>query len=100
MYLFALDKILGKSPIGGINLITPENKTYTEAMSGYYPATYGFENDEEGNFPSGWIDNSTDPACTVEVIDQYDGHNKVMRLYDPNDERARAKMYFNLPQNG
>jgi len=25
-----------------ITIITPENKTYTESMSGYYPATYGF----------------------------------------------------------
>jgi len=28
-----------------ININSPENKTYVEPMSGYYPATYGFENE-------------------------------------------------------
>jgi len=31
---------------------TPENKTYGAPMSGYYPATYGFENDMVGSDPA------------------------------------------------
>ena len=28
-----------------VDILTPENKTYTEPTSGYYPGTFGFEND-------------------------------------------------------
>ena len=31
---------------GEITIVTPENKTYTGPDNGYFPATYGFENDE------------------------------------------------------
>ncbi len=40
-----------RSSDGEITIITPENKTYYQAMDGYYPATYGFENDEDGSDP-------------------------------------------------
>ncbi|GAG77035.1 unnamed protein product, partial [marine sediment metagenome] len=33
--------------ISPINIITPENRTYTQPMSGYYPGTYGFENEDD-----------------------------------------------------
>ena len=36
---------------GEITIVTPENKTYTEPNSGYFPATYGFENDLDGTIP-------------------------------------------------
>ena len=32
-----------------INITTPENITYTAPMGGYYPTTYGFENDKKNN---------------------------------------------------
>ncbi|MFX1316940.1 MAG: hypothetical protein ACFE9T_13845, partial [Promethearchaeota archaeon] len=40
-----------------INLTTPENKTYFDPMSGYYPATYGFESVNDGALPSDWTFN-------------------------------------------
>jgi len=46
---------LPKSSDGEITIMTPENKTYTQADSGYYPATYGFENDIEGSIPKEWV---------------------------------------------
>lgn len=36
-----------KTSAGEITIVTPENKTYTQPDSGYYPTTYGFENDVE-----------------------------------------------------
>ena len=38
-----------------ITIVTPENKTYTEPDSGYFPATYGFENDLDGSNPDDWV---------------------------------------------
>ena len=55
-----------------LNLITPENKTYIEPMSGYYPATYGFENDVDGELAKDWSG-----LATVEST--YMGHNKVIK---------------------
>ena len=69
-----------KSSAGEITIITPENKTYTEPDSGYYPATYGFENDLVGSNPEGWI--IWDEDDVIEVIDELDDHKKVLRLYD------------------
>ncbi|GAG53987.1 unnamed protein product, partial [marine sediment metagenome] len=37
-----------RASAGEIIIVTPENKTYTEPMSGYYPATFGFENEVDG----------------------------------------------------
>ncbi len=64
-----------------ISIITPENKTYTEPMSGYYPATYGFENDINGVEPNGWL--RWDPGIgTVRVISEKAGHKKVLEVND------------------
>ncbi|MFX1281422.1 MAG: hypothetical protein ACFFA3_18890, partial [Promethearchaeota archaeon] len=63
------------------NLITPENVTYTEPMSGYYPATYGFENDADGADPEEWLD-ASGVGSDVQVISNFLGHNKVLRGYD------------------
>jgi len=51
-------------------------------MTGYYPATYGFENDKTGNVPYGWIlENS---GGTASIIDSIGDHKKVLQLYDNN----------------
>ena len=74
-----------KSSNGEINLITPENSTYTEGMDGYYPGTYGFENDPNGNVPEEWTDSSTSD-CKVEIIDGSGDpyyHKKVLHIEDP-----------------
>ena len=64
-----------------ISIITPENIVYNDPMSGYYPATYGFESDDDGSFPGGWVELSGS-ACYVEVESSLDGHNKVLKLED------------------
>lgn len=64
-----------------ISIITPENTTYTEPMSGYYPGTYGFENDADGTSPEGWI-NQDWSGCTSEIISELGGHKKVLRQTD------------------
>ncbi|MFX0032043.1 MAG: zinc ribbon domain-containing protein [Promethearchaeota archaeon] len=71
-----------------ISILTPDNITYTESMSGYYLASYGFENDKDGSVPKGWIDESSGGGCLVDVKSQHDGHNKVLQLYDPDSSTA------------
>ena len=69
-----------------ITVITPENKTYTEPMEGYYPATFGFESDspgEEGtdiNFINRY--ESDHSLAYVKIIDEMNDHKNVMQLYD------------------
>ncbi|GAG83059.1 unnamed protein product, partial [marine sediment metagenome] len=62
-------------------IITPENITYNEPMSGYYPATFGFENDIISAPPQGLI-SEEGAGTTIQVIDQLDGHNKITELFD------------------
>jgi len=65
-----------KSSAGEITIITPENKTYTELDSGYYPATFGFENDKNNTIPEGWID------LTVELKKFPEHHDKLMEMIE------------------
>ena len=70
-----------KLSAGEITIITPENKTYTEPDSGYYPATYGFENDNNGDVPEGWrswVTVNPDPK----IISSMGTHNKVTEFRD------------------
>ena len=78
-----------------ITIDTPENKTYTEPMSGYYPATYGFENDIVNSFPYGWIDNDV-ATCETKVIGEKYGHNDVVQQYDDHGSAA-AQMNKDIP---
>ena len=73
-----------KTSAGEINIITPENKSYTAPMNGYYSGSYGFENDENGVFPEEWSEEGFGSFQNrVYVVDSKDGHNKVMYLNDP-----------------
>ncbi|MFX1392355.1 MAG: hypothetical protein ACFFAH_02170, partial [Promethearchaeota archaeon] len=62
------------------NIITPENKVYSGPMSGYYPATYGFENDEIGSDPEEFSTSET--GGSIEVIEVLGGHRNIVDLYD------------------
>ncbi len=68
----------------GINLITPESKTYTEPMSGYYPATFGFEDEDDGTSNPRAFNNIIYASCDSQVISEIDNHKKVLRAYDNN----------------
>ncbi|MFW9876067.1 MAG: hypothetical protein ACFFG0_23435 [Candidatus Thorarchaeota archaeon] len=64
-----------------IKIINPQNQTYYNPMHGYYPATFGFENDDSGKSPANWTE-STGSNCSVQVIDSFDCHNSVIDCYD------------------
>jgi len=84
-----------------INIITPENRIYNAPMSGYYPATYGFENNEDGNFPNEWIESGVGAyQGKTTIINAYDGHNKVMHIDDDSTSvRVTADQIFNEEQS-
>ncbi len=64
------------------SIVSPENKIYSPPLEGYYPATYGFEIDEDGDFPYGLVDESTG-TCIVGIASEVDGHKKVIDYNDP-----------------
>ncbi len=73
-----------------LNIITPENNTYTEPISGYYLGIYGFENDDPSTEPSGWI--TYEIGGTLQVIDELSNHKKVVELLDTSDTE-KINMY-------
>ena len=75
-----------------ITIITPENKTYVEAMSGYYPGTYGFESDKIGSDPTGFTIYET--GGTIEVIEELGDHRNVVDLYDKSGKIEKQLIYF------
>jgi len=81
-----------------INIFSPENITYTAPMSGYYPATYGFENEEDGNFPMGWIDESTGTLSEVVVASELAGHKKVLHYYSYATHYSITRLDLSSPQ--
>ncbi len=83
-----------------IVLQTPENKVYKAPMSGYYPATYGFEKSEIGTVPKGWL-NTSESGCSVEVIEEVGNHRNVVELYDhSNTTRSHIFNSFSLKSHG
>ncbi|NVM36487.1 MAG: hypothetical protein HWN81_12900 [Candidatus Lokiarchaeota archaeon] len=92
-----LDK-LPKLSATSINITTPENKTYTEPMGGFYPATYGFENESDGTNGTdiGFVD-SLDGGGSVEVISELTGHSKVI-YYNTTANWQWANNSFELSQ--
>jgi len=82
-----------------MNIITPENKTYLAPMSGYYPATYGFENDMVGSDPAGW--NIFEGAGYVNVKDEMNNHKSIVEMYDnTNANHDELHNSFSLQTNG
>ena len=58
---------------------SPESKIYTEPTSGYYLATYGFESDLN------WFEEIDTLGGTVKIIEELNGHKKVLDLHDTSD---------------
>ena len=87
-----------KISAGEITIVTPENKTYIAPMSGYYPATYGFENDEDGSFPAEWIDDSTGGLSNVSVVSEMAGHKKVLFYDSFGTSYSRTSINLSSPQ--
>ena len=82
-----------KTNAGEINILTPENKTYTTPDSGYFPATYGFENDIIGSEPSGISNTVVDTGCSLQVIGEMGGHKNIVEL---NDQSSGGRSHFSI----
>ncbi len=90
---------LKTAAIQDINITTPEEIIYTSPMSGYYPATYGFENDQNGQNPTGWVYNSI--IGDAHIVEDFNGHNKVARIFDNNGAfEFWVINYFSSKSNG
>ena len=83
---------------GEITIITPENKTYYELDDGYYPATYGFDNDLPGSEPSGWVVRQPDGDGFIEVDAIHAGHKNVVELRKTGGT-DKAQLTKNFPDN-
>ena len=82
----------------GINITTPENITYTAPMSGYYPATYGFENDAIGSDPMEW--SVYEVGGTVNAIDSLGNHNKIVEVHNTAGDHTRLTNIFSTRATG
>ena len=63
-------------------LLSPEDKTYTSPMSGYYPATYGFENEAVGTsgLDIAFVDMyDTSDITEVLILEELDGHKNILK---------------------
>ena len=69
-----------KSSDNKININTPDNITYTEPMSGYYPATYGFENCLQGELPTDWWYWTHDGSGYYQITSELNGHKNVLEM--------------------
>ncbi|MFX1532540.1 MAG: hypothetical protein ACFFBC_15590 [Promethearchaeota archaeon] len=67
-----------------INIISPENITYSAPMSGHYPGTFGFENSVDGESQPKGFNNTYALNCSGEIVSEVNGHKKVLRAYDYN----------------
>ncbi len=68
-------------------------------MSGYYPATYGFENDEVDSVPLGWTDESGGTS-SIKIVASEDGHNKVLELKEGSSGDPYAVNAIDDVENG
>ncbi|MFX0029722.1 MAG: hypothetical protein ACFE8B_10970, partial [Candidatus Hermodarchaeota archaeon] len=86
-----------------ITILSPESIIYSEVQEeGYYPATYGFDSNEDDSFPTGWTaDLINGHAKVVSGIGDpgVDEHKKVLELYDDEGASgAPTKIYNTLGQ--
>ncbi|NVM35320.1 MAG: VCBS repeat-containing protein [Candidatus Lokiarchaeota archaeon] len=70
-----------KTNDSSISIISPENKSYSEPMHGYFPSTYGFDNEQTGDSGTDldFIDiDFSNGTSGIHVVDELDGHKKVI----------------------
>jgi len=68
-------------------------------MSGYYPATFGFENDEDNQDPENWVIDKE--STIIEVLPELNNHKKVLRLGDFSTvDPSRIYNSFSPKENG
>lgn len=81
-----------KTQANQISIVNPENRTYSVPMNGYYPGTCGFEEEADGNNPEGW--EIYEGGGTINTISEYNGHKKVIELYDSQATNVRLSQVF------
>ena len=78
-----------------IDILTPENKSYTGPMSGYYPATYGFENDV-GKIGTQISFCQYSGHGSTNIISELGGHKNVLHVYYGSGWEAVHNYYKNV----
>ncbi|MFX0187987.1 MAG: hypothetical protein ACFE8A_09640 [Candidatus Hodarchaeota archaeon] len=63
-----------------IIIISPEEKAYTEPMSGYYPATYSFDEQEAGTNGTDIDFIDADINNMASIVSEIDGHKNVLEI--------------------
>ena len=98
--VYYIDDVILNNDSTLINILTPRDETYTEPMQGYYPGSYGFENDNIGSFPAGWSEEGDGSyQGRVYIVDSKEGHNRCMYLNDPGGGiHLYPRQYFSVPQ--
>ena len=81
-----------KTQANQISIVNPENRTYSVPMNGYYPGTCGFEEEADGNNPEGW--EIYEGGGTINTISEYNGHKKVIELYEFQATNVRVSQVF------
>ncbi|MFX0030425.1 MAG: esterase/lipase family protein, partial [Candidatus Hermodarchaeota archaeon] len=87
-------------------IITPEPKNYSKPMEGYYPAIYGFENDDNGAYGTSvsildeWTGNMGSFLRMYVRDGPYEGHNKVLEIFDSQSGGKTTGVHnFDNPQS-
>jgi hypothetical protein len=80
-----------------LSIISPENTAYGP-LKGYYPATHGFDNDEDGDNPERWLLNKA--GGTIQVLDSHNAHKKVVELHELSDDLTSISNVFDSRTNG
>ena len=75
------DDLYLKTANSEIFIISPENKTYTEPMSGYYPGVYGFEDEIIGTTGTDiqFVDSWNGAPTSASIESDIGGHKNVLR---------------------
>jgi hypothetical protein len=65
--------------------------SHAQSECGYFPATFSFENDNDGSIPNGWVDNSQ-PNGNVQVIESAGGHKNVVEFTSTSASSSRSQI--------
>ena len=89
---------------GEITIVTPENKIYTEPMSGYYPGTYNFDNELPTTYGTNtkFLDeyHGSSNYNWIRTAPVWQGHYNVLDMYDGQGGlNTWGVHYFGEPQS-
>jgi len=88
-----IEKVLQESDFNYYNYISNGS-----GIAGNFPAEYSFELDSNGSNPSGW--NVDEGGGTINVISDFDSHNKVLEFNDINTNDLIADQIYSNQNYG